>query len=109
MRKGLIIKFNKVLPAFSLFFLFSLFVHNHTVSFINQNGQALTKYHNSKVNYSSEFCSACRIGGKIQKNDYILSLNNISFKSNIVSYKIILEDYELIYHLSPRSPPLNLS
>lgn len=109
MRKALITKFNKIIPAFSLFFLFSLFVHNHAVSFVNQTDQVLTKFHSSKVNHSSEFCSACRIGGNIHKDEKLIVLNNISFKSDIVTYKLILEDFELIYYLSPRSPPFIMS
>lgn len=109
MRKNIFNRFNKLLPAFSLFFLFSLFVHNHAVSFVNQNSQALIKYHKSKVNHSSEFCSACRIGGNIHKDEKLIVLNKISFKSDIVTYKLILEDFELIYYLSPRSPPFIMS
>lgn len=109
MRRDLIHEFRSLIPVFSLFFLFSLFVHNHSLSFINQDSQQFTNHYNIKANHSTEFCSACRIGGKIHKNDNMPLLNNVSFKSDIVSYKIILEENDLIYHLFPRSPPLDLS
>ena len=109
MRKNFLYNSNRLLPLFCLFFFFSLFIHNHPVSFINQNSELIHKYDNSKTNHSTEFCSACRLGGNIHKEDKSIVLNNVSFKSDIVTYKIILEDFDLIYYLSPRSPPFILS
>jgi hypothetical protein len=54
-----------VIIMYSIFFLFSLFIHNHPLSaYENVQYENDSPALHVKFNHNSEFCSACRADGK---------------------------------------------
>jgi hypothetical protein len=91
----------------AILFVLSLSFHNHALN-IGMVDKKISQSRQVNLHISNEFCSGCRLNGKLKPQDLVTSLEHklseivISF----LDFNVLIPYLSLTSKKSPRSPPV---
>ena len=94
--------------SLTIFFVFSLTLHNHIFHLGKPYFDKLSKSESKYPNHSKEFCSACRINGNF-KPSVVSDTLDFSFFGIVITFlssDVLIPSSFLASNKSPRSPPI---
>jgi hypothetical protein len=91
----------------AMLFVLSLSFHNHALT-IGMVDKKISQSQPANLHMSNEFCSGCRLNGKLKPQDLVTGLDH-KLSETVISFldfNFLISNLSLASKKSPRSPPI---